>query len=110
MSEAPGSPAAPAPVPYRVSYSELVRNELRDLIARARARGLGRQVLAAVKEIDKRLRIYPQFGQPLQDLELEPGQVWIGTVPPLVVKYVLDEEKRQVTVVVPLTALPDSGL
>jgi hypothetical protein len=63
-----------------------------------------------VKEIDTRLRSYPQFGQPLQDLLLEPGQAWIGTVPPLVVKYVLDEEKRQVTVVVPLSPLPESGL
>jgi hypothetical protein len=108
MSEPPGDP--PAPVPYRVSYSELVRNELRSLLARARGRGLGQQVLAAVKEIDKRLRIYPQFGQPLQDLKLGAGQTWIGTVPPLVVKYVLDEERRQVMVVVPLSPLPELGL
>ncbi len=110
MSEPPASPTPPAPVPYRVSYSELVRNELRELIARAGARGLGRQVLTAVKEIDRRLRIYPQFGQPLRDLQLRPAQVWVGTVPPLVVRYVLDEANRRVTVVVPIASLPGSDL
>jgi hypothetical protein len=86
------------PVPYQVVYSELVRTELRPLMVRARQRGLGQQVLAALKEIDRRLRIYPQFGQPLRDLVLEPAQLWIGVVPPLVVQYVLDEERRLVMV------------
>ena len=105
MSEPPSPP-----VPYRVVYSGRVRNELRALIARARARGLAPQVLAAVRAIDERLRLYPQFGQPLRDLVLEPAQVWVGVVPPLVVQYTLDEQRRLVMVVVPLTALPDSGL
>jgi hypothetical protein len=72
-----------SPLPYRVSYSEHVRNQLLDLISRARDAGLGQQALAAVKEIDKRLRIYPQFGQPLRDLKLKPSQLWIATVPPV---------------------------
>jgi hypothetical protein len=87
-----------------------VRNELKALLARARAHGLGPQVLAAVKEIDRRLQIYPQFGQPLRSLALEPAQLWIGVVEPLTVQYVLDEERHLVMVVVPLRPLPTSGL
>jgi len=87
-----------------------VRNELRQLLARAKNRGLGAEALAAVKEIDNRLHIFPQFGQPLRDLRLENAQLWIGTVPPLVVQYVLDEHKHLVMVVVPLLPLPGSGL
>jgi hypothetical protein len=105
MSESSGSPE-----PYRVSYSEQVRIELRDLISRARGRGLAPQVLAAAREIDKRLHIYPQFGQPLRDLKLEPAQLWVGVVPPLVVQYVLDEERRVVMVTVPIVPTAHSGL
>ncbi len=100
----------PSPVPYRVAYSGRVRNEWRGLIARARSRGLHQQVLAAARMIDTRLRIYPQFGDPLRDLELEPARVWIGCVAPLVVQYVLDDERRTVMVVVPIQPLPRSGL
>jgi hypothetical protein len=98
------------PQPYRVAYSGLVRDELRALISRAAARGRGPEVLAAARLIEERLRIYPQFGQPLRDLILEPLQMWIGTVPPLVVQYTLDEEHRLVMVTVPILPLPGSGL
>jgi hypothetical protein len=93
-----------------VAYSEHVRDGLRELAARAKVRGLGRAFLAALKDLDRRLRIYPQFGEPLYDLTLEPGQVCIGTIPPLSVRYILDEQRRQVTVVNSLTPLPGSGL
>ena len=83
---------------------------MRALVARARDRGLGSHVLAAVREPDRRLRVYPQFGQPLRDLRLEPAQVWIAVVPPLTVQYVLDEERRSVFVVTPIVPLPESGL
>ena len=99
-----------SPVPYRVSYSERVRNELRALIIKAQDRGLGRQVLDAAKEMDRRLRIYPQFGQPLKDLTLESGQVWIGVVAPLVVRYALYEDRRIVMVAAPTMPLPHLGL
>jgi len=65
---------------------------------------------AAIQALDHRLRVYPQFGQPLRDLTVEPAQLWIATVPPLVVKYLLDEERRLVMVVQPITPLPGSGL
>ncbi len=97
-------------VPYRVVYSERVRLELKELLTRAAARGLGRQALEAVEEINARLGVYPQFGEPLRDLKSEAETLWTGTVPPLVVQYVIDEEKRLVFVVVPLKPLPESGL
>jgi hypothetical protein len=99
-----------APVPYRVAYSERVREELRGLLAKARERGVLAQALEAVKEIDRRLHLYPQFGEPLRELTLESAQLWIGTVPPLVLQYVIDEENRLVIVVAPFRPLPDSGL
>jgi hypothetical protein len=76
----------------------------------AREVGLGEQVLAAIREIDHRLHVYPQFGQPLRDLSAEPAQLWIGVVPPLVVQYVLDETQRQVMIVHPMMPLPGCGL
>jgi hypothetical protein len=105
MTEQPTSP-----VPYEVSYSELVRDELRALLVRAKNRGLGLPFLAAAKAINERLSIYPQFGQPLHDLNLEGAQLWVGVVPPLVVHYVLDEAGHLVFVVTPFRPLPHSGL
>ncbi len=98
------------PAPYRVTYSERVRLELRDLLTRAKAVGLDRQVRDAVKEIDRLLHIYPQFGEPLRDLLTQPQTLYIGTVPPLVVEYVLDETRRLVAVGVPFRPLRNLGL
>lgn len=100
MTEASGSA-----VPYRVVYSELVRNELKGLLTEAKSHGLGLQALEAIKTIDYRLRVYPQFGEPLRDLTTLGVTLWIGSVPPLVVKYVIDEDARSVFVVVPLQLL-----
>jgi hypothetical protein len=104
MSEPAGTP------PYRVAYSGRVRDGLKTLGARAKERGLGKEFLAAVRQLDERLRVYPQFGQPLYNLRLEPAQVWVGVVPPLVVQYSLDEERRLVMVASPIEPLPRSGL
>jgi hypothetical protein len=98
-----------SPVPYRVVYSEWARNELKKLTARARERGFGAEVLAALKKMDGLLRMYPQFGQPLRDLKVEPALLCVGVVPPLVVRYTLDEQRRLVTVVSPISTLPQSG-
>lgn len=94
---------------YRVSYSGRVREELAGLAARADALGRRREILAAVMEIDWRLRVYPQFGQPLRDLQLQPAQLWIGVVPPLVVHYLLDEERRVVFVGLPIQMMSRPG-
>ncbi len=104
------SEARDSPVPYKVVYSERVRAEVKSLVREAAAVGLGQAVLDAVKEIDARLRIYPQFGEPLRDLKTEGETLWSGTVPPLVLQYVVDDEKRLVFVVLPFKVLPHLGL
>ena len=104
------TPSPDAPAPYRVVYSQRVRESLRELLARARARGIGPRVLEAVRQVDERLRLYPQFGNPLIELTHILGQVRIGTIPPLVVRYAVYEERRMVAVTVPLLPLPGSGL
>ena len=105
MVEIPG-----ASTRYRVSYSERVREELKALLLRATQRGRGRLVLDAVRELDRRLQIYPQFGQPLRDLTLKPAQLWVGVVPPLVAHYSIDDHRRLVIVAVPISPLPNSNL
>lgn len=98
------------PIPYLVSYSDLVRTELAALLARARAVGRERDVYDAVRAIDHVLRIYPQYGEPLRDLVRVPSRLMIATIPPLCVRYVLDEERRLVFVVVALRLMPHSGI
>jgi hypothetical protein len=80
------------------------------LVARAREVGLADRVLAAIRDIDYRLRIYPQFGQPLRTLAVDSAELWIGVVDPLVVQYVMDESHRQVMVVRPPTPIAGCGL
>ena len=74
MNESPDSP-----VPYRVSYSEAVQQKLSSLADEAIERGLGQEYLASLKEIDRLLRIYPQFGDPLADLKLIPSSFLLLT-------------------------------
>src|SRR5262245_13162695 len=95
------SEPATSPDPYRDSYSEIVRAELRLLVARARELGRAAEVLTAVREFDRRLRLYPQFGEPLREYEIVPAKLWIGVVPPVVAKYLVDEGRRLVIVVAP---------
>jgi len=93
------------PVPYRVSYSERVRQELLSLADRAREGGYGPQFFAALRKIDRCLRIYPQFGDPLMDLTQSSGQIRVGVVPPLVMRYTVYEDLRLV-IVAALPGLP----
>jgi hypothetical protein len=97
------------PVPYRVVYSGLVRQELMALMGRAMASGHGPDALAAVREIDNRLRVYPQFGEPLRDLHMEGQTASAPTPAPLFIEYIVDEPHRAVFVVVPLRAMPHAG-
>lgn len=103
------SEASDEPIRYLVSYSQRVLDEVKALLARAHKRGKGQELLAAIKVIHQRLSVYPQFGEPLRDFSMHSLQMWIATVPPLVVKYVLDEERRQVLVGEPLKPLSNSG-
>lgn len=92
------SDPAERPAPYVVSYTGAVRQRLRELAAAARARGDGAEYLAALREFDRRLRVYPQFGDPLMDLRAQIGQFRLGVVPPLAMRYGVFEEQRQVHV------------
>jgi hypothetical protein len=92
-----------------VSYSGAARDTLREFAARAVASGQGPSFAAALKEFDRLLHLYPQFGEPLTDLTLETGQVWRGTVAPLVMRYAIYEERRLVVVAAPPLLLPNSG-
>ena len=109
MSTAPSEP-----VPYRVVYSERVRQRLLALADVARERGDGDAFVAAVKEIHRRLCLYPQFGEPLFDLTQEAGQVWLGIVRPLSMRYgVLDERRvvmvSELPVLLPKSETQESG-
>jgi hypothetical protein len=92
------STAASEPVPYRVVYSERVRQRLLALADIARERGDGEAFVAAVKEMHRLLCLYPQFGEPLFDLTQEAGQVWLGIVRPLSMRYGVLDDRRVVMV------------
>lgn len=96
--------------PYRVPYSGRVRQRLKELAATVRARGDGEEFLAALREFDRRLHIYPHFGDPLIDLSAEAGHVRLGAVPPLAMRYGVLEERRQVFVAALPVLLPKSSV
>ena len=93
---------------YEVTFSGRVIDALRELIARNPAHRS--QLVTVLREIEHRLQIYPQFGQPLWDLVVDPAQLWIGVVPPLVIHYILDEAQRRVMVASPPRPLPHTGI
>ena len=85
-----------SPVPYRVDYSVTVKRRLRELSDVAIARGDGPAFLAALKAFADRLPVYPQFGDPIVDLVLEEGQIRLGIIRPLSMRYAVYEESRLV--------------
>jgi hypothetical protein len=93
---------------YEVSYSGRVIDALRALVLRNP--GHVRMLLGALRGVERRLRVYPQFGQPLRDLAGGPAQLWIGVVPPLVFHYILNEDRRTVLVIRPPAPLPRTGI
>lgn len=97
------------PQPYQVSLSSRVFDKVRELAAVAAARGDGEAFLAALREFDRRLRVYPQFGDPLVDLLAEVGQIRLGIVPPLAMQYAVFEEQRQVVVAALPVLMPKRG-
>lgn len=94
------------PQPYQVSLSNRVFEKVRELAVVATARGDGEALLAALREFDRRLRVYPQFGDPLIDLQSEAGQIRLGIVPPLAMRYAVYEERRLVVVAALPVLLP----
>ncbi len=102
------STAAPGPLLYQVVYSERVRQRLLALADISRERGDGEVFVAALKEFHRRLCLYPQFGEPLVELTQEAGQVWIGIIRPLAMRYgVLDDRRIVIVAEIPVL-LPKS--
>jgi hypothetical protein len=95
--------------PYRVVYSERVRQRLRMLADEAAQRGDGEAFAAALKEFHRRLTIYPQFGDPLLDLTEGQGQIRTAIIRPLALRYGVHEDRRLVLVVALPVLLPMSG-
>jgi hypothetical protein len=89
------------PSPYQVVYSEVVKQQLRNLFDVAFTRGDGPVFTAALKEFDRLFRLYPQLGDPQIDLSVEPGVIYLGIIPPLAMRYGVYEDRRLVLVVVP---------
>jgi hypothetical protein len=85
-----------------------VRQRLLALADVARERGEGEAFLAAVEEFHRRPCLYPQFGEPLTDLTQKPGQVLIGAVRPLAMRYGVFDEPRIVMVAALPVLLPKS--
>ena len=85
-----------SPQPYDVTISRWVSDKIREFAVEAKQRGDGEAFLGALREFYYRLRIYPQFGDPLIDLQEQVGHIRIGIVPPLSMRYAVLEEHRQV--------------
>jgi hypothetical protein len=102
-----GSPEESSP--YQVVYSELCRERLRELGTKAVAARREAEFAEALRELDRRLRVYPQFGEPYSDLMHDVGQHYRGAVPPLVVWYTVFDDRRLVVVAQAPQFLPNSG-
>jgi len=69
------------------------------------------EIAQVIRDIEIRLQWIPlDFGDPLRDLVHLGLQLRVGTLPPLVVTYGVDEVRRFVHVTVPFRLLPRSGL
>jgi hypothetical protein len=95
------SEAADAPIPYQVVYTGRVRAALRKMVIEAQSTDQRSVLVAAVRELDRLLHLYPQFGEPLMDLKHEGGQIWHGMVGPMMVRYAIYEDRRLVMVAIP---------
>lgn len=80
--------------PYLVEYSGVVLQHFRLLATQATARGDGPAFTGALKEFDRLLRLYPQFGDPLSDLKVGSGQFRLGIIRPLSMRYGVNENLR----------------
>jgi hypothetical protein len=84
------------PVRYTVEYSSFVRQHLRLLAREAATRGDGPAFAVALREFHRRLELYPQFGDPIMDLTVEEGQIRVGIIRPLSMRYGVYEARRLV--------------
>ena len=97
--------------PYRVAYSGLCREQARQLLAMASARGRLAEIAQIVRDVHRPLEWIPlDTGDPLRDLVNLGIQERIVVQTPLVVTYNVDETRRIVYVAIPFKLLPNSGL
>lgn len=95
--------------PYRVVYSERCRDGLQDLLDRTRTGKRYDEFAEAIRKIDLHLQWIPwDFGDPLRDYPGLGIQERIGTIPPLVVLFGVDEERKIVYVSRPFAPLPQA--
>jgi hypothetical protein len=93
--------------PFRVVYSGRCREAAAKLLRRAKELNRYDEIAEAIRGIQKRLEWIPlDFGEPLHDYADLGIKELIGSVAPLVVKYGVDEARRIVYVVLPLSLLP----
>jgi hypothetical protein len=84
---------------YKVVYSEVVRGLIRKLCVRAVKKGLGSDILTAIKTIDSQLQSIPlEFGDPWHCLPGAKLRMMIRVLPPVTVIYGVHEQKRLVIV------------
>ena len=88
-----------------MAYSEAVMR-LGEMADAAIAQGDGEAFASALKEFDRLLRLYPQFGDPLIDLTAAPGIIYNGIIRPLSIRYGVYEDRRLVLVVAMPVLLP----
>jgi hypothetical protein len=81
------------------------------LLERARAKGRLKEIAQTLRGIHTRLEWIPlDFGQPLKDYLHLGIKEHIGVLPPLVIKYGVDEARRIVYVGLAFSLLPKSNL
>jgi hypothetical protein len=102
-------PPIPSPKPYAIETSQRVNAAARDLVRRARAAGRGDEALAALKKLFHILSVYPQYGEPIRDLQTVGQTIYTLSVPPIYAKYAIDEENRTVYIGAPFLVMRHSG-
>jgi hypothetical protein len=85
---------------YRVIYSDVVRERLKQLADRAKQLGIGRAYLDSLRGLDQRLHKDPlHFGEALFRLKPAGLEVRVGGVRFLFERYGVDEQRRLVYVI-----------
>jgi hypothetical protein len=85
--------------PFQVVYSEKIRNEIRDLVAKAIKLGTGAECLQALEKIDRQLHQDALgFGEPLYSLPAAKLKVRHAAISPLSAIWAVHDEQSLVFV------------
>jgi hypothetical protein len=89
----------PGEAPWTISCSKVVLDALREVRRSAHQGGIEPQFLAALREINDRLRFDPHiFGEPYKELRAARLQLRLGVIGPLSVVFGVHEEQHVVFV------------